>query len=121
MRSSNVIFNIRQVAQAATYSLSGLRWLIRNEAAFRQELALFAVLLVASCLLDFSLTAHVIQISLMTLILLVEALNTAIEKLVDRISLDRHPLSGLIKDIGSGAVSLSFIPLSAFWIGGLLA
>lgn len=115
------IFNVTRIIRAVRCSSHGVIWLLHNEAAFRQEFALFVALFVASCLLGFDLTAHAIQISLMSLILLVEALNTAIEKLVDRISLDRHPLSGLIKDIGSVAVALSFIPLASFWIGSLLA
>lgn len=118
---ANSLFNIARVGKAAGYSYSGLCWLVRNEAAFRQELALFAALLVASLLLNFDPATYAIQISLMCLILLVEALNTAIEKLVDRISLDRHPLSGLVKDIGSAAVALSFVPLLAFWLAMVLA
>lgn len=119
--ANNSIFNFRRVAQATHFSLAGLRWLALNEAAFRQELALFAALLVLSAFLDFSAASFAIQTALMSFVLVVEALNTAIEKLVDRISLDSHPLSGLIKDIASGAVTLSFIPLAAFWLGSLFA
>lgn len=114
--ANNNIFNFRRVGQAARYSLAGLRWLALNEAAFRQELVLFALLLALSRFLEFDALSFATQIALMSFILVVEALNTAIEKIVDRISLDRHPLSGLIKDIGSGAVALSFIPLAVFWL-----
>ncbi len=114
------LFNLRRIGQAAIYSFSGLRWLIRNEAAFQQELMLFAALLIIGCFLDFSLSSQAVQISLMSLVLLVEALNTALEKLVDRVSLDHHPLSGLAKDIGSAAVAVSFIPLVLFWVYSLM-
>ncbi len=117
--ATNSIFNFRRVAQATRYSFTGLRWLALNEAAFRQELAVFAALLALSLFLGLSATSFAIQVGLMALVLVVEALNTTIEKLVDRISLDHHPLSGLIKDIGSAAVALSFIPLAAFWLGRL--
>lgn len=51
-------------------------------------------------------------------ILIVEALNTAIEVVVDRISIERHPESGKAKDIGSCAVMLSIILAVVVW--GLL-
>lgn len=119
--ANSSIFNFHRVGQAARYSLTGLRWLAVNEAAFRQELALFAFLLTLSGFLGLDAPAFATQVALMSFILVVEALNTAIEKLVDRISLDRHPLSGVIKDIGSAAVALSFIPLVAFWLGSVFA
>ena len=109
------LFNIRRVGKAATYSAAGLLWLVRHEAAFRQELALFAALFVAGQFLGFGAAAQAVHISLMSAVLTVEALNTGLEKLVDRVSLAHHPLSGLVKDIGSAAVVLSFIPLAAFW------
>ena len=49
------------------------------------------------------------------LILLMEAVNTAIETLVDRISEKYHPLSGQAKDIGSFLVLLSFINAIIVW------
>ena len=118
---NNSILNTHRVVQAGIYSFSGLRWLLANEAAFRQEVAFFTLLLIVSGFLGFDSAAMAIQVGLMSLVLVVEALNTAIEKLVDRVSLDRHPLSGVVKDIGSAAVVLSFIPLVIFWVGSLLA
>ena len=52
------------------------------------------------------------------LILLMEAVNSAIEVVVDRISKDYHPLSGQAKDIGSFLVLLTFI--NAFVIWGII-
>ena len=50
------------------------------------------------------------------LILIVELLNSAIEATVDRISLERHVLAGLAKDIGSAAVLMSFVLLGVVWL-----
>src|ERR1700704_1642836 len=56
----------------------------------------------------------------MLLILIVELLNSAIEATVDRIGLERHALAGLAKDIGSAAVLMSFVLLTAVWLLVLL-
>jgi diacylglycerol kinase (ATP) len=49
------------------------------------------------------------------LVLIVELLNTGIEVVVDRIGLERHPLSGLAKDVGSAAVLLALALLATTW------
>ena len=54
------------------------------------------------------------------LVLIVELLNTAIEKLVDRISLEPHELSKAAKDVGSAAVGLSLLWAVGVWIVVLL-
>jgi diacylglycerol kinase (ATP) len=52
----------------------------------------------------------------MGLVLVVELLNSSIEAAVDRISLERHPLAGRAKDLGSAAV-FTAIGLSALcWL-----
>ena len=53
-------------------------------------------------------------------VLIVELLNSAVEAAIDRIGLERHPLSGLAKDIGSAAVFTSFALLVVVWLLVLL-
>ena len=52
----------------------------------------------------------------MLLILIVELLNSAVEAAIDRIGVERNPLSGLAKDLGSAAVFVSFVLLVANWV-----
>ncbi|BBI52716.1 hypothetical protein HORIV_51370 [Vreelandella olivaria] len=52
----------------------------------------------------------------LTLVLIVELINSAIESTVDRISFDHHPLSGRAKDIGSAAVLLSIALTIGVWL-----
>jgi len=47
--------------------------------------------------------------------LLVELLNSAIEAVVDRISLEHHPLSKNAKDMGSAAQSTALLMVAAVW------
>jgi diacylglycerol kinase (ATP) len=51
----------------------------------------------------------------------VELLNSAIEAVVDRISLERHPLSKNAKDMGSAAQTVALLMVGAVWAVVLLA
>ena len=94
----------------------GLLGAFREEAAFRQELALALVVLPAGLWLGRSGVERALLTAPMLLILIVELLNSAVEATVDRVGLERHPLSGLAKDIGSAAVFLSFALLALMWL-----
>ena len=48
-------------------------------------------------------------------VLIIELLNSAIEAVVDRVSLDKNPLSKNAKDLGSAAVMLAFFLAIATW------
>jgi len=50
------------------------------------------------------------------IVLTVEMLNSAIEAVVDRVSLEHHELSGYAKDAASAAVALSLIIFLVTWI-----
>jgi diacylglycerol kinase (ATP) len=97
-------------------SLKGFSGAFREEAAFRQELALAVVVIPLGLWLGRNGVERVLLIAPMFLLLVVELLNSAIEATVDRIGLERHTLSGLAKDIGSAAVLLSLLLLAVVWI-----
>ncbi|MCY1398179.1 Diacylglycerol kinase [compost metagenome] len=104
---------LKRVLNATGYSFDGLRAAFTGEAAFRQLVMLNAVLIPVAFLLDVSRVERAILIAVCLLALIVELLNSAIEAAIDRISLDRHPLSKNAKDMGSAAqfVALSMIGL----------
>jgi len=56
------------------------------------------------------------MIASVLLVLIVQLLNSAVEVIVDRISMDPHPLAKRAKDIGSAAVFLSLINAAATWL-----
>jgi diacylglycerol kinase (ATP) len=111
---------VTRVLRAFGNSWKGFRGAFREEAAFRQELALAAVVIPLGLWLGDTGVERALLISPMLLVLIVELLNSAIEATVDRIGMERHQLSGLAKDIGSAAVMLSFILLGAMWLLVLL-
>lgn len=106
---------------AAGYSLSGLATAARGEAAFRQELALAAIVIPIGLWLGETGTARALLVGSMLVVLVAELINSAIEKVVDRVSGEFHPLSRDAKDIGSAAVFLSLVNMVVVWALVLLA
>jgi diacylglycerol kinase (ATP) len=111
---------VDRILRASRASWLGLVGAFRNEAAFRQELALAVVVIPLGLWLGHTGVERALLIAPMLLVLVVELLNSAIEAAVDRIGLERHVLSGLAKDIGSAAVFVSFVLLAAVWLLVLL-
>lgn len=111
---------VTRMVRAMGASANGLVGAFREEAAFRQELALAVIVLPLGLWLGHSGVERALLIAPMLLILIVELLNSAIEATVDRIGFERHALAGLAKDIGSAAVFMSFVLLVAVWLLVLL-
>jgi diacylglycerol kinase (ATP) len=100
---------------AFIYSRDGLVAAFKQEAAFRQELLLAVVLLPLALWLPTSGTGHALMLASVLLVLIVELLNSAIEAVVDRISLEQHSLAKRAKDYGSAAVFISLINVPLVW------
>lgn len=89
---------------AAGYSLGGLQRLSR-ESAFRQEVALIVGLLVVLVVFGASAPEVLGLLALGLALIAVEALNTAIEVLVDHLSPGWSQFAKDAKDLGSLAVA----------------
>jgi diacylglycerol kinase (ATP) len=107
---------IDRVMRAFGASYRGYCGAFRGEAAFRQELAVAAVVIPLGLYLGDSGVARALLVAPMILVLVVELLNSAIEATVDRVGLEHHELSGLAKDLGSAAVLTSFALLGLTWL-----
>jgi diacylglycerol kinase (ATP) len=111
---------LRRVWNALHYSLAGLRAAYGGENAFRQETWLAAILIPLSFFLPVTWTGRALMIASVLVVLIAELINSAIEAVVDRISLERHPLSKQAKDAGSAAVFLALLNVLAVWACVLL-
>jgi diacylglycerol kinase (ATP) len=107
---------LERLLRAFANSCKGFAGAFREEAAFRQELALALVVLPLGLWLGRGGVQKALLVAPMLLILVVELLNSAIEAAIDRIGLEHNRLSGLAKDIGSAAVFLSFVLLVTVWV-----
>lgn len=106
---------VKRVFKAAGYSMKGFASAWRHEAAFRQELSLALILLPLAIWLDVSTLERIAMIGALALVLIVELLNSAVEAAIDRISDERHELSGRAKDLGSAAVFITLLMLFFTW------
>ena len=100
---------------AFIYSAKGLKACYQSEFAFRLEIWLAIVLIPIGYFLGESEVERVLLIVPIFIVLIVEMLNSAIEAVVDRISMERHELSGYAKDVASAAVLLSLIIFLVTW------
>ena len=98
---------LKRIFSALFNSLDGLRTAWRLEHAFRQELGVAIPGIIVALLLPVTLLERVALIAVLILMLITELVNSAIEAVVDRISLDHHELSKNAKDLGSAAVMLA--------------
>ncbi|MFW1923369.1 diacylglycerol kinase [Acinetobacter geminorum] len=105
---------LKRILNAMCYSISGFKAAYKNETAFRQIVLINIILIPVSFFLDVSRSEHVLLIIVCLFAIIVELFNSAIEAVVDRVSLEKHQLSKNAKDMGSAAqfVALSIIAIT---------
>ena len=106
---------LKRILNATQYSMSGFRAAFVNEAAFRQIVLLNVILIPVTFFLNVSAVEQALMIVVCLLALIVELFNSAIEAVVDRISLERHELSKNAKDMGSAAQFVSLLIIFVTW------
>ena len=102
--------------RATLNTRNGLVFAIRSEQAFREELIALALAFPLAWLVGATGMRRVELIAVVVLVLVVELLNTAIEKLADRLTTDHDPQIGRVKDLGSAAVGVAVIIGGLFWV-----
>ena len=100
---------------ATLNSLRGLKHCYHSEAAFRQEVWAALVLVPAALCLGQTAVERTLLAGSVLVVMIVELINTGIEVVVDRISPERHHLSGFAKDLGSSAVLLTLLLAGMTW------
>jgi diacylglycerol kinase (ATP) len=110
---------VRQVTGASVNSWNGLRAVFRSEAAFRLELIVLLLAVPLAFVVGAGGWQRLALIASVVLVLVVELLNTAIEKLADRVTLQQDPAIRLAKDVGSAAVGLTLLIAGAIWLFAL--
>ena len=106
---------IARLTSAFWNTMDGFKSAWHGEQAFRQEVVAGAVGTVIALLLPISAFQKLALIGVLLFVVIIELINSAIEAVVDRISLERHPLSKDAKDFGSAAVGLSIVLAAAIW------
>ena len=106
---------IRRIYRALIFSLQGFGHAWKHEAAFRQELVLFAVMIPTALWLGQNLIEQLLLIGSGMLVIAIELVNSAIEAAIDRHGDEHHELSGRAKDLGSAAVFVAMLMVLLVW------
>jgi len=95
---------LRHVVYAAGYSMAGLVYMMRSEIAARSEVVAVALAILWLAVLGRPISNYLVLLMLACILFAVEAVNTAIEVLVDRLSPEQSNFAKIVKDLGSTAV-----------------
>jgi diacylglycerol kinase (ATP) len=106
---------MERLLRATINTWHGLLAAARSEEAFRQELVAL-VLAVPLAFLAEETWKRLALVGVVVFVLVVELLNTAIEKLADRVNLAIDPQIGRVKDMGSAAVGLALLIAGITWL-----
>ncbi len=98
-----------------SYALKGLIDLIKNETSFKIELILTLILLPTLFFIDTNLTNKLLMFITLMGMLLAETINSAIERVVDLVTLEHHHMAGRAKDVGSAIVFISIFIFLITW------
>ncbi len=90
-----------------TYALKGLKDIILHESSFKIELIICLGLIPFIIFVEVTLVEKLFLFITMIGVLIAEAINSAIERVVDLVTLEHHPMAGRAKDVGSSIVFLS--------------
>lgn len=99
-----------------SYALKGLLDLLRTETSFKIELLIVLILLPVIFIIDTTITNKLLMFVTLMGMPLTEAINSAIERVVDLVTLEHHDLAGRAKDVGSAAVFLSISIFVITWL-----
>ena len=105
-----------RLLRATLNSWNGLRAAARSEQAFREEVVALLIAIPAAFLVATETWRRVALIGVVLLLMIVELLNTAIEKLSDHVTPHHHDAIGRIKDMASAAVGVALVIAGFAWL-----
>lgn len=117
MKQSKKAF-VKERVKAVGFSLKGIWILIKTESSFQIQISVAILATIAGFYFKISFVEWMVQLLIIALILVAEALNTGIEKIADFIHPDYHDKIGVIKDISAGAAGIA--ALISLFIAGLI-
>jgi len=111
---------LRRIWEAVNNSYRGLREGLTTEAAVKQEVALAALFLPLSFVVATSLWIWVALVASLFFVLAVEFLNTAIERLCNHVTPERHEAIRVTKDLASAGVLFALLLAGLIWLAAIL-
>lgn len=106
----------RRLQRAMRHQWDGVRHGFANDSAIRQVSIAVFVLCILALLMPVTRLEMLLLVLPLLLLALVEYLNSAIEAVVDRVSLDDHPLSKIAKDYASVSAGIAVVMSLFSWV-----
>lgn len=110
---------MRRFYLATINTWNGLKFAVRSEQAFREEIAALILAVPLAFVIGTTAMRSMQLIGVVLLLIAIELLNTAIEKLADRLTRDHDPQIRDVKDLGSAAVGVGLIIAGFTWLFAL--
>jgi diacylglycerol kinase (ATP) len=110
---------VKRIYSAAKNSIRGLIDGVKTEAAIREEVVALVLAIPLGIIIAPGLAWYVAMIGAVLVVLAVEFLNTAIEKLADHVTPEQHRDIGRIKDWGSSAVFCALALAGLVWLAAM--
>ena len=105
-----------RLIRAAANTYNGLLYVTRTETAFQQEILLLVLALLGALFATQDPWKRAFLIGSVLFTMVVELLNTSLEKLADRVTLNYDPQIEKVKNMGSAAVGLSLLGILFSWL-----
>ena len=98
-----------------SYAMDGMMEVLKSEKSFKTQLVVIFLIGIGLLFVPIATTSKAILFISTWLILVAEAFNSAIERVVDLVTTDIHPLAKQAKDIGAFGVFLAFLLTAGVW------
>lgn len=99
----------RSIIESFNYAVSGIIIALKTEKNMRIHYLIALSVILLSLFFDFSRTEFLLLLFAISLVVVAEMVNTALERVVDLITEEYHPLARLVKDVAAGAVLIAAI------------
>jgi diacylglycerol kinase (ATP) len=100
-------------------TLNGLGWALRHERAVQEEFVALALAVPVSFFVAVSVAWWLALIGSLLVLIIVELLNTAVEKLSDHVTPEHSRAIKVVKDLGSAAVFFALTLAFTTWVAAI--
>lgn len=114
----SILLSVTKTLRSFRYAWHGICLVVRYENNTRVHLLASVAAVAAGVLLELSALEWALILMQIGLVWAAETFNTALEKLVDLVAPEYHPLAGKVKDIAAGAVLI--VSLTSVAVGGII-
>ena len=97
-------YELKKQLRSFGYAWKGIQSCVGKEQNLSFHLIAAMAVIIAGFVLGITRTEWIMVVMCIGTVIAAELFNTAIEKLVDLVSPERHPVAGQVKDIAAGAV-----------------